>query len=137
MNKIIFKYLIINFFTTIIITTMFVLLGTYMYENYFKEQDASGHKIIISNLELYGFIAIAVSVFSCITLFPVFLNLIEKIRTNTLFCFLSFFLILTIAWLYVFCTNNFEIQSIIIAICMVLNHAIFYFRFKRFLHAKQ
>lgn len=137
MNKITFKYLIINFFTTIIITTMCVLLCTYIYENYFKEQDTAGHTIIISNLELYGFIAIAISLFSFITLIPVFLNLIEKIRTNALFCFLSFFLFPTVSLIYILNSNHFETNTTLAATCLIVNETIFYLRFKRFLHVKQ
>ena len=137
MNKIIFKYLLINFFITVFITALCGILSSYFYETYLKGQDNAGHTIILSDFELYGFIAVAVSAFSAITLFPVFFNLIEKIRNNVLYSFLTFFLFLTIALLYVLYSNHFEITSILIATCLFVNHAFFYFRFRRFLQIKQ
>ena len=137
MNTLISKYLAMNFFVTVIITAGCATICSYFYETYLKGQDTAGHTIILSDFELYGFIAVAVSGFSAFTLFPVFFNLIEKIRTNILYCFLSFFLFLTIVLLYVLYSNHFEITSILIATCLLVNHAFFYFRFKRFLQIKQ
>ena len=137
MNKIIFKYLNINFFMTVLFTAVCGILCSYLYETYFKGQDTAGHTIIISDFELYGFIAMAVGAFSAVTLFPVFFNLIEQIRNNVLYCFPTFFLFLTIAFLYVLYSNHFEITSIIVATCLLVNQAFFNFRFKRFLHDNQ
>ena len=133
MNKIIFKYLTKNFFLTILITAGCGILFSYLYETYFKAQDYAGHTIIVTDYELYTFILIANTVFTFITLSPVFFNVMEKIRNNVLYCFLTFFLFPTIAILFVLMNNHFEITSILFAICLLVNSAFFYIRFKRFL----
>lgn len=137
MHKVIFKYLINNLFITILIIDLFSIISLSIYQIYDQDQEIDNHAIGVSSYIIHIISALVLFFYLFIATLPVYLNLIEKVRKNDLFSFLSFFMVPFIQCFLILYLKDFSLIIIIICLVSSMIYINFYYRFRKILMFKK